>query len=122
MLQQPGHQLVKLVLAFEHDVGGVLGLSGDPVVGHRCEKILEGWVDHSSVAMEPRDPVQADESIGEVLGPMEVFEPQEGVVLLGEPDAVTGELAGQPFVPIEVDLELQGKPGLDADVDQAEGP
>ena len=45
---------------------------------------------------------------------------EQGVVLLREPDAVTGELAGQPFMTSEVDLELQGKPGLEEDVDQAE--
>ncbi len=76
-----------------------LTLNGSDGVGR--EKILEGRVDTARVAIEPRDAVEADESIGEGLGPTEALEPQEGVVLLREADAVTGELAGQPLMTVK---------------------
>ncbi len=84
VLQKPWHQLFELVPAFEHNVGGLLGLGRAPVVAHGRETIFQKRVDRAGVAVEPRDTVQADEPVGESLGPTEVFEPQESVVLLGD--------------------------------------
>jgi hypothetical protein len=59
------------------------------------------------------------ESIGQALCPWQVLDPGEDVVDFCVLDTAGSQFAIQPLVPIEVDLDLQREPSLDANVDEA---
>ena len=63
---------------------------------------------------------RAGETVGQALGLGGVVELGEGVVLLHEAQFLLHHLLGQPFVAVDVDLDRERQPGLQADVDQAE--
>jgi hypothetical protein len=58
--------------------------------------------------------------VGKGLCAGEVLDPEENVVELGGADGVPRELVGEPFMAVEVNLDLQGEPGLPLDVDEPE--
>ena len=58
--------------------------------------------------------------VGELLGLVEVVDIDKSVVGLDEADALLVELAGEPFVAIDLDLGGERKHGLDADIHQTE--
>lgn len=68
---------------------------------------------------DPR-PVQVREAIGQALRTRQVADTDEDVVDLRVLDAAGRELAIQPLVAVEVDLDLQREPGLHPNVQQAE--
>jgi hypothetical protein len=49
-----------------------------------------------------------------------VVELGEGVVILDEAETPPAHLAGEPFVAVDIDLDGERKPGLQAYVEQAE--
>ena len=65
-------------------------------------------------------PVELGEAIGQALGLDRVVELSERVVLLYEAQFLLHHLLGEPFVAIDIDLDGERQPGLQANVDQAE--
>src|SRR5208337_5347012 len=65
-------------------------------------------------------PFELGETVGEALSLGGVIELCERVVLLHEAQFLLHHLLGQPFVAIDVDLDSERQPGLQAHMDQAE--
>jgi hypothetical protein len=120
VLQQARGKVLELREALEHQVGGVLGLGGDPVVLPGVEQISQEGIDPVGVALEGLHPVPEDQAIRKGLRAREVLDPEKDVVELGVAEGVTRELMGEPFMAVEVELDLQREPGLQLDVDQPE--
>jgi hypothetical protein len=60
------------------------------------------------------------EGVSEGLRALPVVDAQKGVVGKGETDAGGGELAGQPAMPIAIELQTERAPGRHAQIDQAQ--
>ncbi len=60
------------------------------------------------------------EAIGEGLRPLPVIDAQKGVVGKGEADPSGGKLAGQPAMPVAIELEAERAPGWHPQIDQAQ--
>jgi hypothetical protein len=56
------------------------------------------------------------------LSRMRIIHPQENVVVFGEGNPIGREFTFQPIMPIHVNLDLHGKPGLQFHVDQTKFP
>ena len=97
----------------EHQVSGVLDLHETPVVG------LAEDVEHRTallgIAIKDTMQVVGRENIGEDLRALPVIDAQEGVVGRSEADPGGGELAGQPAMPVAIELEAERAPGRHAD-------
>ncbi len=104
----------------EHDIRGILGLVHDPVVLHPRQHILQQRIDPSGERRQHPGPVLVREAVRELLRPLTVGDPGERVVLFAIGDAMPVQLARQPLMAVQADLDDQRKPGLDADVQQSE--
>ena len=60
------------------------------------------------------------ELIGQGLRPLPVVDAHKSVVGKREADPCGGELAGQPAVPVAIELQAERTPGRDAQIDQAQ--
>ena len=54
--------------------------------------------------MNPVDPL---ETVGQLLRPLDIAQPHEGIAELHVLDVVTIELPSQPLVAVDVDLDLE---------------
>ena len=101
----------------EHQISGVFDLHETPVVG------LGEDVEHRTallgIVIEDAMQVVGREGVGEGLRALPVVDAQKGVVGKGETDAGGGELAGQPAMPIAIELQTERTPGRHAQIDQA---
>jgi hypothetical protein len=84
------------------------------------EQIVEDRVDLVGIGFEDLRPVERRKSIGERLSPIDVVDVGEDVVDPAVADVVGVELASEPLVAVDIDLDDHGKPGLDFDMDQTE--
>ena len=95
-------------LRAEHQISGVLDLHETPMVG------LSEDVEHRTallgIAIQDAMQVVGREAIGEGLRARPVVDVQEGVVGKGETDPGGGELAGQPAMPVAIELEAERTP------------
>jgi hypothetical protein len=95
-------------LRAEHQISGVLDLHETPMVG------LSEDVEHRTallgIAIQDAMQVVGREAIGEGLRALPVLDVQEGVVGKGETDPGGGELAGQPAMPVAIELEAERTP------------
>src|ERR1700680_2677620 len=102
----------------EHQISGVFDLHETPVVG------LGEDVEHRTallgIVIEDAMQVVGREGVGEGLRALPVVDAQKGVVGKGETDAGGGELAGQPAMPIAIELQTERAPGRHAQIDQAQ--
>ncbi len=102
----------------EHQISGVFDLHETPVVG------LGEDVEHRTallgIVIEDAMQVVGREGVGEGLRALPVVNAQKGVVGKGETDAGGGELAGQPAMPIAIELQTERAPGRHAQIDQAQ--
>ncbi len=102
----------------EHQIGGVLDLHETPMVG------LSEDVEHRTallgVAIEDATQHVGREAIGQGLSALPVVDAQEGVIGKGETDPGGGELAGQPAMPVTIELEAEWTPCRHAQIDQAQ--
>lgn len=105
-------------LLAEHDVGGVFRLHEAPVVA-RAE-VAQNRAEALRPQGEPRMEQRCAERVGELLRLGGIGDEGEGVVEHREGNARLEQLAGQPGVAIEVDLQAKRRPGRNADVTQAE--
>jgi len=81
--------------------------------------LAEKRVELFGPAVEDRDPGELRKAIGQALSGDGIVELGEGVVLLDEAELGLEHLLGQPVVAVDVDLDGEGKPSLETDVDQA---
>ena len=88
----------------------MVGLSED--VEHRTALL--------GIAIQDAMQVVGREAIGEGLRALPVVDVQESVVGKGETDPGGGELAGQPAMPVAIELEAERTPGRHAQIDQAQ--
>jgi hypothetical protein len=70
--------------------------------------------------LKDRGPIEALKPIGKCLGFGHVVDPEKNVVVFGKADVIGRELSREPLMPIEIHLDLHGKPGLNPHKDQAE--
>ena len=102
----------------EHQIRGVLDLHETPMVG------LSEHVEHRTallgVPIEDATQHVGREAIGKGLCAPPVVDAQEGVVGKGETDPGGGELAGQPAMPVAIELEAERTPCRHAQIDQAQ--
>lgn len=115
--QMPVERL-QVLAAAEEQIGGELDLIQAPVVAH-----LE-LPDHRAIAPSPlvqlamqllHRPVVSD-----LLSALEVLDLHEGVVEPGVDDLFSLQAAGQPVMPVEINLQPEGTPSGDADIAQAQ--
>lgn len=104
----------------EHDVGGELGLFGDPVVCFSLEEVGHQGVGSASESGQNARPVFLGEAMGEGLRFRGVVDAEESVVSLLEGDAPVLQFPGEPVVPVETHLNGEGKPALEAQVHEAQ--
>ena len=90
-----------------------------PVVAIALVQVLEERVDAARELVEER-PLEVYEAIRDLLGRDGIVDGEEGVLESAVADPSSIELAREPLVPIDVDLDREGKPGLDPDVEEAE--
>ena len=121
MVEQFGIKLAQGGTILEEQIGRELGLVDDPVVVALAEPTFaEQRVEALGPAVEDVEPAQPRELVGQALGAGSIVDLGEGVVVLDEADAFREELPGQPLVAVDVDLDREGEPRLQADVDEAE--
>jgi len=104
----------------KEDVGGEFGLVGHPIVLIPLEDISHQGVDSSGIAVKDFRPFLLRELVGNGLRPLAILNADKGVFhfLILHPSAV--ELAREPFVPVEVDLDGKRHPGRDANMHEAQ--
>ena len=114
LLVKAGQQL----FVFEDDVGGEFGLIDAPL-----EVVAQAFVQGDpagGVAVEDGLDFLRVNRVGKALGAREVGDMGEAVVGLGVTDARRLELAFEPVVAVETELEAEGRPGGNAQVAEAE--
>src|SRR6202030_3868781 len=98
---------------------GVLGLIDKPAHAEPSEFFAQERIDQPTIAGENFGPIELGETIGLALRFGRIVELGEGVVLEHEAHAQTNQLLGEPIVAVDVDLERERRPGLQADVNEA---
>jgi hypothetical protein len=106
----------------EQNIGGKFGLIGNPVIRHSGQKILGQGIDLSGEGGQDSRPVLFHQAVGEPLSPFKIVDLAKGVIGFNERKPVFTHLFGQPLVAVDIDLDLKGKPGLEADMDPPELP
>ena len=104
--------------AFEQDVGRILTLGGDPVVGHGFQKICREWINLFGVTVKPPQPIQRTKAIREFLSSGQSLDPKKRV--LGITDCVLLQFPGEPLMSVDLNLDLERKRRLQPDMHQAE--
>ena len=92
----------------EHQIRGVLDLHETPMVG--LSEDVERRTALLGIAIQDAMQVVGREAIGEGLRALPVVDAQESVVSQGETDPGGGELAGQPAMPVAIELEAERTP------------
>jgi len=104
----------------EDHVGRVLGLIANPVVVEIPEEALQERIRFARKFVEDFDPLLSGKAVGNLLGFPFVFEPSKSIVGGSISDLAPVQLALQPRVAVDADLDGEGKPGLEADVHQTQ--
>src|SRR6185369_11607594 len=104
--------------AAKEQVGGELSLIDVPVGLLAGELLTQERVDQAGIAVEDFGPIEGGETIGLALRFDGFVELGKGVALEDEAHVQTGHLLGEPVVAVDADLQREGGPGLQADVDE----
>src|SRR6202043_4162423 len=102
----------------EHQIRGVFDLHETPMVG--LSKHVEHRTALLGVPIEDATQHVGREAIGKGLRALPVVDAQESVVGQGETDPGGGELAGQPAMPVAIELEAERTPCRHAQIDQTQ--
>jgi hypothetical protein len=105
-------------LLTEDDVGGVLDLHETPM--HAIAELAEHRTETPRPLIEVAMQGRGIEAIGKTLGLQGIGDPQEGVIGGVKADASLRQLACQPAVAVEVDLQAKWRPGRHPHVAKAE--
>ena len=96
----------------------MLGLCRDPVVLAVAKHAFQLRHDLPGVSVQDLRPLEARDSVAQTLRSWQVIVPGEAVIGLCVFDTAGGQLASEPLVPVEADLDQQREPGLHANVDE----
>jgi hypothetical protein len=77
-------------------------------------------IDPLGVLIEDGGPIQVHKAIGEPLRFGHVLDPEKDIVVLGIAEVIGREFPCEPLVPVEIDLDLHGKPSLNTHMDETE--
>lgn len=104
----------------EKDIGSVFRLAY-PVVAAEAglPQDAQMRIDPLGKDIQHPRPLTMSELVRQVLSNCQVGELNEFVVVTLLGDVTLVELSGQPFSPIDVNLDLKGKPALNADMHEA---
>ncbi len=100
----------------EHEVGGVLDLHQAPV--NAAAEVAQDGTEQTGIPVERAVKSLDREAVGDFLSPGEVIHGGECVVDQGEADALLGQLAGQPVMAVEVELQAERRPGRHTQIAQ----
>jgi len=121
VLEQLWIQVLESGAVLEQNIRGEFGLVGNPIMMHAFEQVSQQRIDPAGERFEQAGEVfLVGEMIGKTLGARAIVDVHKGVFDLRVADAVLRHLAGQPFVAVDVDLDRERKPGLDAHVHETE--
>lgn len=120
MTQKGWIQMTECGAVTEHDIQGDFGLIADPVMGHALEERSQQRIAAAGQDFEDCGQSFARHVVGETLGFDWIGYGCEGIVDLGIGDLMAVQLAREPFVTVDIDLDGKRKPGLNADMDQSE--
>jgi hypothetical protein len=95
-------------------------LADDPVVARLLEQVAKQGVGSAGESIEDPQPVLPGHVVCEPLCARGALQRHEGVVDTLVCEVVAVHLVGEPVVAVEVDLDLEGEPGLDLHVHQTE--
>src|SRR3990170_2773125 len=76
-----------LIRALEQNVGRVLALGSDPVVGHCFQKVRREWINLFGVTVEQTGPIQRTKTVGEFLSSRQILDPEKRIFPLGVADS-----------------------------------
>lgn len=120
MFDQLAVQRGQGLAVLKQDVGSEFGLVHSPVVLVSLEHGAKQGVDRAGQPFQQCRPVQTAELLGKALSLGGLSDAGEGVVQLQEAQPMQFHLSGEPFMAIDGNLDDEGKPGLQAHMDQAE--
>ena len=87
--------------ALEENIRGEFALSGHPIMLVVFENILQLRGHQLGIFAEELGPVQIGESIGELLRPSPIVDPEKGIIVLGIANAIGRLASGRaPFMAI----------------------
>ena len=110
--RRPGQVAVdrrQIRLPPENDVGGVLALVHAPVIGHA--KIPVNRTEAAGHLVQPTVESLDLQAVGDLLRALPVGDIHERIVDQLEVDLALSQQAGQPAVPVEIDLQPARQPG-----------
>src|SRR5271157_307179 len=110
------------IAIFEHNVRGKFVLVDYPVVLGPFKQVTHKGIDPASERIELAVESLAGQIFCEALGSIHVFDPRKCVIYFLVGYAVTVHFPGQPFVAVDADLYVHGKPRLDTHVHHAPFP
>src|SRR5262245_15884095 len=71
---------------------------------------------------EQARPIEGTKAIGEFLSPGQIFNPEKRIFSFRVTNSVLLQFPGEPLMSVDVDLDLERKPGLQLDMHQPEIP
>lgn len=113
-------QAVEGGVVFEDNVRSQFALIGNPVVVKSSKDAFEKGVDALSEPVQDAWPITLDQAVGKTLGSFEILNGKKGIFQARVGDAVAIHLFGQDLVAVDTDLDEEGKPRLQTDVEPAE--
>ena len=84
------------------------------------EQVLHQRIDVARIALQYSRPIETRKLIRKLLRALPIINPQENIVVLDEGYPVGRKLSLQPIMPVHINLNLHGKPGLQLYMDQTE--
>src|SRR5438309_398385 len=100
------------------NVGRVLALGSHPVVRHGFQKIRHEWINLFGVTVEQTGPIQRTKAIREFLSSRQMLDPEKRIFPSGIVDSVLLQFPGEPFMSVDVNLNLERKLCLQLDMHQ----
>ena len=104
----------------KRQIRGELGLVDHPPHVVDGEFLAQQGIDSPGIASQDARPIETSEAIGLGLRLGRVVEFKECVVLLHEAQPQTRQLLSEPVEAVHVDLQREGSPGLQANVDESQ--
>jgi len=122
VFQQSREKTHQRIGIFEHNVRGKFVLVDYPVVLGPFKQVGHKGIDTASQGIELPMELLAGEIVGEALSSIHVFDQRKCIIYFLVGYAVTIHFSGQPFVAVDANLYVHGKPGLDTHVHHAPFP
>ena len=122
MMNETGIKPGQTLRLLENDIGGIFGVGGAPII-FEIERAVDRTMQRMNLIHQLAQflgPVGLELLIQQVLGAPQIGHPQKGVLLLLIRETRLIQLFGQPMSAVEANIDLEGKPGLQTQVHEAE--